>query len=81
MSSSAVEPIAGWTDNYMGVTGLTIGVLRGFVRFLPTSRDVAVDIVPVDYTINGLIASAWDVVYNCSSRYDQASTQDIKKYL
>lgn len=72
----AKEPIAGWMDNVMGVTGMMIGVGVGIVRTVMVYENLITDIVPVDYAVNLIIAAAWDVgnrasktirIFNCVS--------------
>ncbi|XP_071651510.1 putative fatty acyl-CoA reductase CG5065 isoform X2 [Temnothorax longispinosus] len=61
--SSAEEPLVGWIDNMYGPQGVTVSWALGFTRFLSCNPDVKANIVPVDFTVNALIASAWNV-YN-----------------
>ncbi|CAL1688894.1 unnamed protein product [Lasius platythorax] len=59
--SSASEPLVGWIDNFNGPIGITASVCHGITRFLQCNNDILANIVPVDLTVNSLIASAWDV--------------------
>ncbi|XP_071627896.1 fatty acyl-CoA reductase wat-like [Temnothorax longispinosus] len=68
--SSANEPLVGWIDNMYGPLGITVTSLLGITRFHRCNPDMKANIVPVDFTVNGLIASAWDVGNN-QFRYDQ----------
>ncbi|XP_071570403.1 fatty acyl-CoA reductase wat-like [Temnothorax nylanderi] len=61
--SSAEEPLVGWIDNMYGPQGVTVSFMLGILRFPPGNPDVKANIVPVDFTVNALIASAWKV-YN-----------------
>ena len=61
MVSTAKEPIVGWIDNFYGPTGITAGATTGLLRTLHCDPNVSANIIPVDYTVNALIASAWDV--------------------
>ncbi|XP_077258851.1 fatty acyl-CoA reductase wat-like isoform X3 [Temnothorax americanus] len=61
--SSAEEPLVGWIDNMYGPQGVTVPLALGITRFLSCNPDVKANIVPVDFTVNALIASAWNV-YN-----------------
>ncbi|TGZ35771.1 fatty acyl-CoA reductase wat-like [Temnothorax longispinosus] len=63
VSSSAEEPLVGWIDNMYGPQSVTVSWALGFTRFLSCNPDVKPNIVPVDFTVNALIASAWNV-YN-----------------
>ncbi|XP_011704930.1 PREDICTED: putative fatty acyl-CoA reductase CG5065 [Wasmannia auropunctata] len=66
---SANEPLAGWIDNYYGPIGFTVYLLRGYTRIFGCNGDLNANLVPVDLTVNALIASAWDV-FNQRCRYD-----------
>jgi len=57
----ANEPYMGWIDDYTGPIRIVVGFLSGALKFLPCSGEKKIDFVPVDFTINALIASAWDV--------------------
>lgn len=70
---SANEPIVGWGDNLYGPVGSTLSVVLGFTRFQLCDPDIPANLVPVDLTVNALIASAWDVSNQC--RYDQVSSR------
>lgn len=69
VTPSANEPITGWTDNYYGPTWMTIHSMLGYLRVHNGDDNVRTNIIPVDITINALIASAWDV-FNQQSRCD-----------
>ncbi|CAL1685291.1 unnamed protein product [Lasius platythorax] len=58
---SAREPLVGWVDNFHGPIGLTASVFLGIARFIQCGNDILANIVPVDFTVNSLIACAWDV--------------------
>lgn len=64
VTSSVREPEVGWIDNLYGPTGVVAGVGTGVLRTMHCDRDVIANIVPVDMTVNALIASAWDVATN-----------------
>ncbi|XP_039305576.1 fatty acyl-CoA reductase wat [Solenopsis invicta] len=59
--SCANEPLVGWMDNMYGPVGTLISSLLGITRFHHCNPDVKANIVPIDFTVNALIASAWDV--------------------
>ncbi|KAG5343876.1 FACR1 reductase, partial [Acromyrmex heyeri] len=59
--SSANEPLIGWIDNMYGPSGIATSLLLGVARFYRCNGNLKANIVPVDFTINALIASAWDV--------------------
>lgn len=64
VTSSVREPVVGWIDNLYGPTGVVAGVGTGFLRTMHCDRDIVANIVPVDMTVNALIAAAWDVAAN-----------------
>ena len=51
----------GWIDNVYGPTGAVVGVGAGLIRTLNIDEDCTAELVPVDFTVNALIATAWDV--------------------
>ncbi|XP_045447221.1 fatty acyl-CoA reductase 1-like [Melitaea cinxia] len=74
VTSSYVEPIAGWVDNWFGATGLVITIMKGLTCVLHTELKNFLDLIPVDYVSNTTIVAASrsysseDVpVYNCST--------------
>ncbi|XP_015125320.1 fatty acyl-CoA reductase wat isoform X2 [Diachasma alloeum] len=68
--SSYKEPIEGWTDNVYGATGVIVGSASGLLRTLHYDINSTAELVPVDYTVNGLIATAWDVANNKNKAVD-----------
>lgn len=64
VTSSVREPVTGWIDNLYGPTGVVAGVATGLLRTMHCDKDIIANIVPVDMTVNALIASAWDVAAN-----------------
>lgn len=65
VSSSASEPLVGWTDNFYGPNGFTVYLMSGFLRFMLGDPNIPSNFVPVDFTGNALITSAWDVFNQC----------------
>ena len=59
--STAHEPTPGWIDNFYGPTGVAAGVATGVLRTMHADPKMNANVVPVDLTVNALIASAWDV--------------------
>jgi fatty acyl-CoA reductase len=59
--STAEEPIPGWIDNYYGPTGIVAAIVSGVIRAIHCDSEKVANIVPVDLTVNALIASAWDI--------------------
>lgn len=48
-------------DNVFGPTGAMIAGGAGILRVLHANNLSKTEIVPADYTVNALIASAWNV--------------------
>lgn len=61
VTSSAGEPLPGWIDNYYGPTGGCAATALGIMKNIYLNPEVDANLVPVDYTINALLTSAWDV--------------------
>lgn len=55
------EPIPGWIDNMYGPIGITVGAALGLIRSAYCDGSIEMEIAPGDLTINGLIASVWDI--------------------
>lgn len=51
----------GWTDNLNGPSGIVAWTVRGFIHCIYGNESNRANLVPVDYCINALIATAWDV--------------------
>lgn len=58
--SSVKEPVPGWIDNANGPVGFMIGIGKGVVRVTLTSKSTRPDYMPVDISIKGMIAAAWN---------------------
>ncbi|XP_046837366.1 fatty acyl-CoA reductase wat-like [Vespa crabro] len=58
------EPFPGWIDNMNGPVGIIAGILMGLMRTHYCDGSLKINLVPEDLTINGLIASAWDIANN-----------------
>jgi len=48
-----------------GSVGIVVTFLLGITRFHRCNGDLKTNIVPADFTVNALIASAWDVFNQC----------------
>ncbi|XP_071955375.1 fatty acyl-CoA reductase 1-like [Antedon mediterranea] len=68
------DPIQGWIDNFNGPSGLFIATGKGLLRSMKGDTEAIVDISPVDYVVNMMIAAAWHTavkkpdsvpVFNC----------------
>ncbi|XP_012288352.1 fatty acyl-CoA reductase wat [Orussus abietinus] len=61
VTSTAQDPVPGWTNNLNGATGIVFGAAIGILRTLHCNSTNKADIVPADFVINGIIAAAWDI--------------------
>lgn len=60
VTAALKEPFPGWIDNLNGPTGLIAGGGKGFIRvFKVQGPDYVTDLIPVDMSINLMIAVAW----------------------
>ncbi|XP_014485912.1 PREDICTED: putative fatty acyl-CoA reductase CG5065, partial [Dinoponera quadriceps] len=82
VTNVAHEPLVGWGDNYYTMMGFIAPISKGLLRFVMCNSDCNASVVPVDITINALIASAWDVFNQPQRRgdkmliYNNVSTND-----
>ncbi|KAF6198820.1 hypothetical protein GE061_006843 [Apolygus lucorum] len=72
--STMEEPIPGWTDNLNGIIGVTTGCSKGVIRTFKCCPTAALDFVPVDVSINGLIVAAW------SQRFSEDANRDLQVF-
>uniref|UniRef100_A0A336M984 Fatty acyl-CoA reductase n=1 Tax=Culicoides sonorensis TaxID=179676 RepID=A0A336M984_CULSO len=56
--AKAIPPFEGWINNLNGPYGVSIGGLLGVLRICYGKEDSALDVIPVDVTVNGMILSA-----------------------
>lgn len=64
MSSTYNSPLEGWTDSFYGPNAFIAGGLVGVLRTMHCDTSKKMEIIPADFTINALIACAWDVALN-----------------
>ncbi|XP_043477414.1 fatty acyl-CoA reductase wat-like isoform X1 [Leptopilina heterotoma] len=55
------EPIAGWTNNLYGATGVVVGSGIGLLRTLHCVPNNVAEIIPADIVINNIVVAAWDI--------------------
>ncbi|XP_068157912.1 fatty acyl-CoA reductase wat-like [Drosophila tropicalis] len=53
------EPASGWIDNLYGPISLIYGISYGVVRCIVLNLKAQAAVVPVDHTVNAVLASAW----------------------
>lgn len=61
MISTYKEPVAGWTDNLYGPSGICSGAVRGFVHAIYGNGRKKANLVPADWVVNAMISCAWDI--------------------
>lgn len=61
IGSSWKEPFAGWVDTFFGPTFAFCTIGTGLFTSMIGNNDLLCDLVPVDLTVNMLIASSWYV--------------------
>ncbi|XP_054283877.1 fatty acyl-CoA reductase wat-like isoform X2 [Macrosteles quadrilineatus] len=59
--SSESEPFPGWIDNVSGPTGMAASLSAGLLHTTHFKYGAKVNLVPVDYTVNGIIALGYSV--------------------
>lgn len=76
--STYQEPISGWIDNLYGPTGVAAGAGTGILRSIHCDGSVHANVVPGDFTVNALIASAWDVwnIKRSKTNENERNTED-----
>jgi long-chain acyl-CoA synthetase len=57
IESSLAEPMPGWIDGYRMADPLIAAYGRGRLSFFPARPDVGLDIMPLDLTVNAILAS------------------------
>lgn len=55
------EPVAGWTDNLYGPSGICVGTVRGVVHVILGNERKKANLVPADYCVNAMICAGWDI--------------------
>ncbi|XP_031776892.1 fatty acyl-CoA reductase wat-like [Nasonia vitripennis] len=59
--STMKEPVAGWSDNLYGATGVSVGAYVCLLRVLHCEAEKTAEMIPADFVINNVIVAAWDV--------------------
>ncbi|XP_054271942.1 fatty acyl-CoA reductase wat-like [Macrosteles quadrilineatus] len=82
---TAYEPLIGWTDNLYGPTGLVVGAGCGVLHSIYANVDCIANIVPVDMTVNALIASARETMAQSQNNQtpetrNDKTNEDVKIY-
>ncbi|CAH2101865.1 unnamed protein product [Euphydryas editha] len=74
--STYEEPVRGWTDSMYGPTGLVVGIGTGVLRTMYMDLNKVADMVPVDLTVNAIIAST----YHTANNFKENQTSHIPIY-
>ncbi|XP_054733192.1 fatty acyl-CoA reductase wat [Anastrepha obliqua] len=79
--STYKDPVPGWTDNLYGPSGLCTWSARGLVRCIYGRANCKANMVPADYCVNAMIASAWDIARRFLLRKsDTQSKEELPVY-
>ncbi|XP_011182842.1 fatty acyl-CoA reductase wat [Zeugodacus cucurbitae] len=79
--STYKDPFPGWTDNLYGPSGLCTWSARGLVRCIYGRANCKANMVPADYCVNAMIASAWDIARRFLLRKsDTQSKEELPVY-
>ncbi|KAH8378763.1 hypothetical protein KR009_001229, partial [Drosophila setifemur] len=70
--STYKDPFPGWTDNLYGPSGLCTWSARGLVRCIYGTASCKANMVPADYVVNAMIATAWDIARRFKLRENQS---------
>lgn len=58
---SSYKDFPGYTDNLNGPSGIVAWTVKGFIHIIYGDAKIRSNMVPVDFVINALIATAWDI--------------------
>lgn len=58
VTSSKVEPVVGWIDNWFGASALLTTISKGLNRVILSDSENSLDLIPVDYVSNLTIVAA-----------------------
>ncbi|ETN59999.1 hypothetical protein AND_008394 [Anopheles darlingi] len=72
VSSAYREPSPGWVDNFNGAAGMVVPACRGLLYWIRGKEDVSLDVIPVDYCVNALLAVGWDNARSNRKRMEDA---------
>jgi hypothetical protein len=58
---SSYKDFPGYTDNVNGPSGIIAWAARGYIHIIFGDASKRANLIPIDYCINALIATAWDI--------------------
>ncbi|KOC64230.1 Putative fatty acyl-CoA reductase [Habropoda laboriosa] len=59
--STDKEPLTAWTNNMYGATGVVLASGVGLLRTLHCVSENIAEVIPADYVVSNIVASAWDI--------------------
>lgn len=59
VSSTRLEPVPGWVDNYNGIAGLLIASMTGLLRCVYCKKESAIHCIPLDDCVKAMIVASW----------------------
>ncbi|KAK4873201.1 hypothetical protein RN001_015230 [Aquatica leii] len=71
------EPLPGWTNQYQTYVKLFTFYAIGLSHIMPTRPGTALDVIPLDYVVNLILATTWELG---SSHCFKNATKAIKVY-
>lgn len=60
------EPLPGWIDNFYGPIGASVATYLGLLHVGVHLPNTVLDMIPIDYVVNSILASTWDTAINNS---------------
>ncbi|KAL7042699.1 hypothetical protein ACKWTF_001249 [Chironomus riparius] len=78
---SNYKDFPGYTDNVNGPTGVVVWTVRGYIHCIYGDVTKRANLMPVDYCINALIATAWDIHENYQERLRTCSNIPIYNHM
>ena len=49
----------GWCSNLNGLTGMMVAIAKGLLHSIPSPPNTNIDVIPVDFVVNSIIAAGW----------------------
>jgi len=68
------DPMPGWCTTMNGATGVLVAYGKGLINVLPAHCEKYLDLIPVDFVVNGTIAAGWKIAQSSKSCLNQADT-------
>ncbi|XP_050090599.1 fatty acyl-CoA reductase wat-like [Anopheles aquasalis] len=71
------EPLAGWTDNLNGPSGLCLWTVKGVIRVIHGDAAKRANLVPVDCCVNAMLVAGYDVAERASGESMDESCEPV----